>query len=339
MSHERIEVSVKGQWFRVPALNVNGDSIIRRGRWLKVAYVNAEQWLETPIKDPERCIKALKEERSHDLHADIFTFCQKLPDIEPRFSYRLEWESIAAIPITTFKGWWEGLSQEGRKNVRRSQKRGVLVKVQKLDQQLLEALVKLNNDSPMRQQRAYTHYGKTLEQVTKDQKAFLDRSDYICAYCEDELIGVVKLVYRGDIASILTFLSKVSHSDKRPANALMAKVVEICGEKKLSYVTFGLFNYNNRRDTSLREFKIRNGFREVLVPRYYVPLTFKGVICMKLKLHQGFIALLPSDVITMLVTVRAKLHSFKISRCSSMTEQSNRNRQMGRLNPPAGSSF
>lgn len=339
MSNESVEISVKGKWFRVPALKVNGKSIIRKGRWLKIAYVNAEQWLETPVDDPALCIKALKEEQSGDLRADVFTFCQKLPATQPQYPYHFEWESVAAIRITTFKDWWEGLSQESRKNVRRAQKRDVVVQVKKLDRHLIEALVELNNDSPVRQGRAYTHYGKTLSQVAKDQEDFLDRCDYICAYHESELIGVVKLIYRGDIASILTFLPKSSHSDKRPANALMAKVVEICEEKKMSYLTFGLFNYNKRGETSLREFKIRNGFNEIPVPRYYVPLTFKGAIGVRFNLHHGLIALLPRNVIKLLVNARAKLYELKVSRCSSMIERSNRNRRMGRLNPPAGSNF
>lgn len=339
MFSESIEISVKGKWFRVPSLNVNGKSIVRKGRWVKIAYVNAEQWLETPVDDPARCIKALKEEQSDVLRADVFTFCQKPPATQPQYPYPMEWESVAVIRVTTFKEWWEGLSQESRKNVRRSQKRGVLVQVKELDRHLLEGLVELNNDSPVRQGKVYTHYGKTLEQVTKDQEDFLDRSAYICAYHEDELIGVVKLVYRGEIASILTFLPKASHSDKRPANALMAKVVEICEGKQISYLTFGMFNYHNRRDSSLREFKIRNGFREILVPRYYIPLTFRGAIGMKLNLHHGLIGLLPHGIITLLVNARAKLYAFKVSRCSSTIEQSNCNRQMGRLNPPAGSSL
>jgi hypothetical protein len=247
MANKSVEISVKGKWFCVPALDVNGKSIVRKGNFLKIAYVKDEQWLETSVEDPVQCVNALKEERSGGLHADIFTFSQKLPATQPQYSYHVEWESVATIRITTFEEWWNGLSQEGRKNVRRSQKRGVTVQVKQLDLGLLQSLVELNNDSPVRQGKVYTHFGKTLSQVTKDQEDFLDRSDYICAYHEDELIGVVKLVYRGDIASILTFLPKASHSDKRPANALMAKVVEVCAQKKLLYVTFGLFNYASSR--------------------------------------------------------------------------------------------
>jgi hypothetical protein len=311
MAIDTIEISIKGKWFRVPALKIGEKTIVRKGSWLKIAYVEAEEWSETEVGDPEVFVKALKEEKSPDLHADIFTFSQKLPNVQPRYHYPRELESVAAIRIHSFKEWWDSLPQESRKNVRRSQKRGVTIEVRKLDDCLLKDLVELNNDSPVRQGKQYTHFGKTLEQVTKDQADFLDHCDYICAYHEEQLVGVVKLIYRGDIASILTFLSKASHNDKRPANALMAKVVEICEEKKLSHITFGLFNYGNKRDTSLRDFKIRNGFQEILVPRYFVPLTVKGMLGVKLRLHRGLVGLLPHNVISLLIDVRARLYKLK----------------------------
>ena len=61
----------------------------------------------------------------------------------------------------------------------------------------------------------------------------------------------------------------------------------------------------------LREFKIRNGFKEILAPRYYVPLTMKGAMSVRLKLHRGLLGLLPHSVITFLVNTRAKLQAFK----------------------------
>src|SRR5437773_2109408 len=79
--------------------------------------------------------------------------------------------------------------------------------------------------------------------VKKDQSSFLDRSDFICAHLADELIGFLKLVYRGETASILQLLPKASHNDKRPANALVAKAVERCEARAVSYLTYGMFNY------------------------------------------------------------------------------------------------
>ena len=86
----------------------------------------------------------------------------------------------------------------------------------------------------------------------------------------------MKIVYRGDVASILQMLSRASHHDKRPANALIAKAVELCEAKGISYLTYGMFNYGNKRASSLRDFKIRNGFEEILVPQILRPLDEMG---------------------------------------------------------------
>jgi hypothetical protein len=263
MENHSVEISVKGKWFRVPALNVSGKDIILKGKWVKVAFVHAEEWLVTEVEDPALCVKTLKSQGPEGLRADVFTFSQKLPTVTPKYSYPVERDSIAAIHVTSFENWWDNLPQETRKNVRRAEKRGIVVQVKSLDAGLLQGLVELNNDSAVRQGKVYTHYGKTLEQVTRDQADFLDRCDYICAYVGDELVGVVKLIYRGGVASILTFLPKASHHDKRPANALMA--------------------------------------------------------------------------ITLLLNVRTRWQEFRLSRCSSTSEQPNRIRQMGRSIPPAGS--
>lgn len=331
---KHIEIAVKGKWFTVPALEINGKDIIAQGRFIKIARINAEEWLEDDLEDPKACVQTLLQSQ---LGADIFSFAQKLPVSRPKYSYPMEWDSIAAVHITSFKTWWDKLPQETRKNVRRAHKRGVLVIVKKLDEALLRDLQDLNNDSPLRQGKAFTHFGKTLEQVRKDQEAFLDRCDYLCAYCDGELIGVIKLIYRGDVASILTFLPRASHHDKRPANALVAKAIELCVEKNITYLVFGMFNYGNKHNTSLREFKVRNGFHEILMPHYYVPLTRKGELSIKLKLHRGLIGLLPPSVINILLSVRANLYAFQMSRCSLKQERPNCDRQMERSNPPAGS--
>jgi hypothetical protein len=306
-----IEVSVKGRWTTVPALAVEGKNIIVRGRWIKKAIIEAEEWLETEVEDPELCVKGLKKQKSGALHADIFTFMQKLPATSPKYNYATEKHSIAAVRINSFKEWWDGLPQETRKNVRRSQKRNVVIAVRGLDDELIRGIVDVNNDSPVRQNVPFAHYGKTFEQVKKDQSSFLDRSDFICAYVGSELIGFMKLVYRGQIASILQILPRASHYDKRPANALIAKAVELCEARGVLYLTYGMFNYGNKRDSPLRDFKIRNGFEEILVPRFYVPLTTWGSLCVKMKLHRGLLGILPHSVITAVVRARARWYDLK----------------------------
>lgn len=300
------EVYVRGKWVKVPALVIDGKTIVVRGWWLKTAFVRSEEWLETEVQDPERCVAELKSKPLNGECADLFTFTQKLPATQPKYKYPMEWESVAAIHLVSFKEWWEALPQATRKNVRRAEKRGVVVSVREFDDDLIHGLVDLNNDSPVRQGVRNVQYGKSLDQIRKDYASFVDRSDLVCAYCGTELIGFLKIVYRGQVASILNLLPKASHDDKRPANAILAKAMELCAAKGVKYVTYGLFNYGNKQDSPLREFKIRNGFGEILVPRYYVPLTAWGALCMRLKLHRGLLGILPHRVITLGLAARAR---------------------------------
>ena len=336
-----VEASHNGQWTTLAGLAVGNTTLLFKGRFPRIAYVHDENWLHSVVESPELCVEALKVRRKGFPLADIFTFYQKLPDTSPRYPYQMEWESLAAIRITSFEDWWNKLPQESRKNVRRSEKRGVTVCARKLDDALIRDIVDLLKDSPTRQGKRFFHFGKTFDQVKKDQSSHLDRSEFICAYFGSELIGLLKLVYVGSTASVLQFLPKASQHDKRPANALMAKGVELCAEKGIPYFVYGNFNYGNKGDTSLREFKVRNGCEEFFVPRYYVPLTVKGAFCLRLGLHRGLLSLLPRGVLMSAWKVRAGWYAFRRfpSRCSSMLERPNRTRQTERSNPPTGSTI
>lgn len=324
----------------VPAVDVNGKMLIARGRWLRTATVRGEELMEHELENPELYINKLKHGENGLLEADVFTFTQKVPATCPKYPYPMEWESVAAIHLVTVKEWWEDLPQETRKNVRRSQKRGVEIRVKEFDDDLIRGIRGVNDDSPLRQGMPNAYYGKNSEETRKLYGEFVGRCDFVCAYFRNELIGFLHLVYRGEVASILNLTTKASHFDKRPANALMARAVEICESRGISYITYGLYNYGNKRDNPLREFKIRNGFEEILMPRFFVPLTRWGKLCMKAKLHRGLVGILPHSVITAGVRARALCYNSValIRRCSSMTERPNRNRQMERSNPPAGSS-
>lgn len=341
MISDSVEISVRGKWLRVPALNVNGNTICATGRRLRVAAVHDGDWLESELKDPEACIRELQAERGKRLRADIFTFAQMLPATTPKYPYPLEWDSIAAIRLTSFQNWWQRLPQESRKNVRRSEKRGVRLGLSKFDHDLVSAIMEVNNESPIRQGRKFPHHGKSFEEVKKDYSGFLDRSQFISAFFGNELTGLLKLVYRGEVASVLQLITKACHYDKKPANALLAKAVELCAANGVKYLSYGKFHYGNKRGDSLAEFKTRNGFEEFLLPRYYVPLTRRGAFYIKLGLHHGLLEILPRQIIALGLATRANWYDLKrsLSRCSSKLEQPNRNRRMERANPPAGSNL
>ena len=304
-----LEISVLGKWIKVPALEFSGDSLVVHGKLVKIAIVHDEEWLDHELKNPELCVERLKDYRSHRLRADILTFSQIPPHTDPKFPYHVERESVAVIQLASFTSWWESLPQEARKNVRRAGKRGVRIAVKGLDDDLVKGIVGLNNETPVKQGRPNAHYGKSFDQVKKDQSAFPDRSDFICAYFGEELIGHLKIVYRGETASILQLTPSPGHQDKRPANAMLSKAVEICAEKGIRCITYGKFNYGTRSNSSLLEFKVRNGFEELLMPRYYVPLTSWGRISMCLNLHHGIQGIFPKFALAAAINLRAKWYN------------------------------
>jgi Acetyltransferase (GNAT) domain len=338
-TNNSMEIRIRGRWVAVPSLDVNGQRLYATGSWLRTAKVRGEELMEDELSNPDRYIDELKGTGKQPLRADIFTFTQKPPCTQPKYPYPFDWESVAAIQVVNFDNWWQSLPQETRKNVRRSAKRGVVVKISVFDDKLIQDIRAVNDDSPFRQGMRNAYYGKSFEETRRLYGEFSGRCDFICAYHGEELIGFLHLVYRRGIASILNLTTKRSDFDKRPANSLVAEAVRICDAKGISYITYGLYNYGNKRDNPLREFKIRCGFAEILVPRYFVPLTWWGTICVKTRLHRGLIGILPHSAIIAAVRVRTLLYKCVayLSRCSSKTERPNRTRQMERSNPPAGS--
>jgi N-acetylglutamate synthase-like GNAT family acetyltransferase len=304
-----VEIRKKGRWAVVPAIGVNGETIIASGELVKIAKVRGEEMMEKELEHPELYVAALRGDKDRKLKADIFSFTQKVPATQPKYPYAMEWESVAAIPLASFKEWWEALPQETRKNVRRSQRRGVVILIKSLGTDVIEGIRAVNDDSPVRQGARNAYYGLTSEETSKRYGEFEGRCDFICAYSGEEMIGFLHLVYRQDVAAILNLTVKPSQFDKRPANALVAKAVEICEGKGISHISYGLYNYGNKRDSTLREFKTRNGFKEIRVPRYFVPITFWGRLCLKVNLHRGLIGNLPHPVIA--AGLRAKALWYK----------------------------
>jgi len=307
---EKIEISVQGKWIEAPALWVDGQPLVVTGKKIRIVSLHDEEWLEEELKNPEECLRRLAADH-RELRADIFAFSQKAPSTSPRYKYPYELRSVAVAEVSNFKTWWESLPQETRKNVRRAQKRGVTLQVRSFDADVIEGIAGVQNESPIRQGRRYPHFGKSLEQVKRDHGAFVDRSDFICAYFGEEFIGCLKLVYRGNIASILQLNSKSAHYDKRPSNALIAKAAELCESRGITHLIYGRFNYGVQAQSALKEFKERHGFAEMLLPAYYVPLTNWGKLCLRLKLHHGMTQFIPKGLLSRALDLRAKWYTAK----------------------------
>jgi hypothetical protein len=299
-----MEVRIKGKMVPVPSVTIEGQTVLALGKWMRLASVHDEHWLEgEAFKDPAVAIEKLKQQK---FPADVFTFSQKLPNVNPRFSYRMDWDNIAAIPLTNYSDWWENrIPQESRKNVRRAGRRGLVVRAAEFNDELIRGITSIYNETPFRQGKPFPKFGMDFNAVKADVSQILDRSQFIGAYHENELVGFVKMIFMGQVAGILSINSLNGHFDKRPTNALVAKAVEIACEKRMTHLCYGRYTYGNKSASPLTEFKRRNGFAKVLLPRYYVPLTLKGRLIVMLNLHRGLIGILPGGCVDFLIKLRA----------------------------------
>ncbi len=289
---------------------IDGCSIVVSGKWIKVASVHEENWLEGEVvTNPALTMKKIKESK---LDADIFAFSQKVSDPKPKHPFHFEWDNVAAIPIIDYADWWEKrLSRKARQEVARAERLGVVIKCVEFDEEFLSGVVELFSKIRTKQGRAFSHHGKDRETIRKEVSTFPERSRFIGAYAGNELIGYLKLVFLDGGASILNIITSDLHYDKRPGNALLARAVKVCEERKLSHLLYGKYTYGNKTGSSLTEFKRRNGFEKVLVPRYFVALGLKGKVAIKLKLHLGALGILPSRMISLILNLRSALFRLK----------------------------
>jgi hypothetical protein len=309
MAASVFEIKVRGKAIKVPSARINDYTVIVSGKWLKMAAVYDEDWLEgVVVIDPELFVAELKR---GNLKADILTFTQKIPKIKPMYDYPMEWDNVAAIPITSYQDWWERVSSGLRKDINRANKRGVVVKEVQFNDELIQGIKGIHDEDPIRQGVPFSHYKKGFDEVKKGYGTYLDRSEFIGAYYGKELIGIIKIVYVGELACFMEIISKTRHFDKRPTNALVAKSVEIAEKRGKTYLTYGKYYYGNKKISSLTDFKHRSGFEHILYPRYYVPLTLKGRLSILLKLHLGLHGILPSRMLAFLVALRVKYYQRK----------------------------
>ena len=306
MAVNHVEITSQGKRLRVPAAEIAGRTVIVTGNWFKIASVRDAIVAEGElVKDPDAFVPALKQS---GLKADVLTFFQRPPDVTPKFRHPFEWDNYAAVDCSNFDAWWEKLPQEARKNTRRSAKRGVVVRSVPFDDALARNIHRLCDESPMRQGKPFWHYGKDFETVKREHSTYPERSEFVGAYFEDELIGFIKMVYVDRLAFIFHILAFNAHYDKRPLNALITAAVKICSQRGVKYFVYDKYIYGNKKDSSLVEFKRRNGFEQVNFPAYHIPLTLKGKIYTGLRLYRGAVGLIPAPLLNIMLALREKLH-------------------------------
>lgn len=277
------------------------------GKMIKVAGLSGEYNRE--ISDPAVFARELA---ARGVKADIITFIQRIPDTTPKYNYAMEWDNMAALPITTFDHWWvKQINDKTRNLVRKAEKKGVLVRNVPFNDELVAGIASIYNETRIRQGRLFWHYGKNTETIKKQNQLYLEKSDFIGAYYQNELVGFIRLVYEEKFASIMYILSKIEHRDKAANNALLAHAVRICAQKGIPFLVYARFSYGKKGEDKLTDFKRHHGFEKMDVPRYFLPLTFKGRIALRLRIHWGIKSIIPKFLYAKLVELRNKWNAKK----------------------------
>lgn len=302
-------VSIRGLQVRVPSLRVGQTEIVSTGRFLKIAWRHDEEWqAPNSLASPEAVLNAI---RNTAFPADIFAFSPMFQGSPPTYHYVADQDNAAVVPLTTYDAWWNGLQQIGRRNVRTAQKKGVSVRVSPYDDAFVRGISGIYNESPVRLGKHFWHYGKDLETVRRENGTYLERSEYIGAYIDDALIGFIKLVYVGEVGSMMQILSMIKHQDKRTTNALIAKAVEVCIARGMKYLMYCKYVYGVNEDSLLTDFKKRNGFKRIDFPRYYVPLSTKGRLALAIRAQNGPKGYIPKPLFALALSLRSKYHSIR----------------------------
>lgn len=282
---ETVDVSVKGKRKKVNAYVIDGVSVIERGRLFRVAEIFDEYWLEQEkLPCPEGVIAQLSR---RDHKPDLFTFAQKVPEVDRKYSYFTEWGNVAVIPISSYEQWFQKqISSATKRNIRASEKKGVEVRVSDYNDDYVRGIMAIYNESPTRHGKQYWHFGKDFDTVKLENGTYSDRSIYLGAYHQNEMIGYLKIVVDKNTAAIMQILSKMKYLELKPNNALLSAAVKQCCFGGIKYLCYERLIYGKKVDDSLTKFKQNNGFIKMDIPRYYIPLTRKGAIALKCGVHK-----------------------------------------------------
>src|SRR5262249_30626585 len=141
------------------SMQLENKTIVVSAGFIRIASIEHE-W-EEDLENPAEFVDKVKR---LGLTADLFTFWQKVPDAEPQYPYYMEWDNMALIPIKDFNYWWEKqIDAKSRNMVRKGEKKGVIIKEVNYTDKLVQGIMHIYNESPVRQGKPFWHYGKDFE--------------------------------------------------------------------------------------------------------------------------------------------------------------------------------
>ncbi len=245
-----------------------------------------------------------------DRNVDIYTFLDRrwcCPIQNLSADWVQEDDNVGLLEISTYDAWWQAIGKKTRNMVRKAEKAGVKIEVVEPSDKLAEGIWKIYNETPIRQERAFSHYGASLSTISRDMYTAKNNT-FIIAYLNDELVGFIQILFGDNIAIISNILSLQQHWDKALNNALLAKAVEVCAAKNQRWLMYGRIGNH----PSLDRFKDNNGFVKVPIKRIYIPLSVKGRLAIKLGMHRDLKDAVPEKIKNPLIPVTNWISRTKI---------------------------
>ena len=311
MAHESLDVSRRGKQRTVRSISLGPNMLILiRGKLLRIGEIHDELWI--PRKNIQALPLILEQLICRPDRPDILTYAQKLQTQAPIYPYYYECDNLAVVQIETHKEWFDNqIARMVRKQIRKAAREGIRVEVVPFTDDFVDGICSIYNETPIRQGRKFWHYGKDRETVKKENGSYLDRSIFIGAFNEGELVGFTKIVFDEEVAMFMQILSKLAYFRKGTNDALVSKAIEVCEHRQAKYLIYGQYAYGKKERSSLIEFKKSLGFNKVEIPRYFVPLTLRGRAALILRLHRGFRAHVPSFINKGFIWLRGRFYRLR----------------------------
>lgn len=233
-------------------------------------------------------------EKLRERGIDVYTFLDRkwcCPLLNVSSNWVGECDNVGLLTISSYENWWQSIGKKTRNMVRKAEKSSVKVEVIEPNDKLAEGIWRIYNETPIRQERAFTHYGESLDLVRSNMYAAKNNT-FIGAYLEGDLVGFIQVLHGDNVSIISNILSLQKHWDKALNNALLAKAVEVCASRGQKWLMYGRIGNH----PSLDKFKDSNGFKKYPITRYYIPVTRRGGLAVKLGLHRDTKDALPNAV-------------------------------------------
>ena len=76
----------------------------------------------------------------------------------------MEWDNYAVLPINNYEYWFrKQIAKQSRMKIKKAKRTGVELKLVDFNDELVQRIVNIFNETPYRQGRTFGHYGKNCK--------------------------------------------------------------------------------------------------------------------------------------------------------------------------------